>query len=239
MPRDPKKINSYVFIDFETSGLDKKDGLHAQKVSATEVAALAIDGTTFEEIVRYDDLIQPYNPEHEWQEGAAKLTGLYKPKCEKDGLPLKQVVENLCQVFTEANLYNSKTAKPILVAHNWPFDRQFLQYIFEFCEVDLSKYVDGDKDALSGNFVPHGLDTIDWAKNIHAPLTENTTKFNMAACCERASVQLVDGHRAMNDVAAMKDLFIYYSTRLRSGSSEVLVTDGIAKVNHRNRFEWD
>lgn len=238
MPRDPKKINSYVFIDFETSGLDKKDGLHAQRVSVTEVAALAIDGTTLEEIVRYDEIVQPYDQKHEWQDGAAKLTGLYKPKCINEGLPIKDVVKNLCQVFNEANLHNSRVAKPILVAHNWPFDRQFLQYIFKFCEVDLSQYVDGDKDAISGEFIPSGLDTIDWAKNLFAPLTENTTKFNLGACCERAGVQLADGHRAMHDVVALKDLFIYYSTRLRSGSSEVTVNDGVAKVNHRNRFEW-
>lgn len=238
MAREPKKINSYVFIDFETSGLDKKDNLHAQRCSITEVAALAIDGTTLEEIVRYDEIIQPYNDKHEWQSMAATLTGLTKERCIREGLPLKTVVENLSQVFSEANVYNTKTAKPILIAHNWPFDRQFLQYIFEFCKIDLSKLVDGDKDAMSGNFIPNGLDTIDWAKNVHAQLTDNTTKFNMAACCERAGVQLADGHRAMNDVMALKDLFIYYSTRLRSGSSEVMVNDGKVTVNRRNSFEW-
>ena len=153
-------------------------------------------------------------------------------------MPLKTVVDNLAQVFTEANVNNSKTARPILIAHNWPFDRQFLQYIFEFCEVDLSKLVSGAKDALSGNFIPDGIDTIQWAKNVHAQLTDNTTKFTLGECCERAGVSVIDGHRAMNDVVAMKDLFIYYSLRLRSGSSNVTVNDGVAKVSPRNSFEW-
>lgn len=238
MSRDSSKINSYVFIDFEASGLDKKDNLHAQRCSITEVAAIAVDGVNFEEIVRYDEIIQPYNEEHEWQSGASNLTGLTKDRCIKEGLPLKTVVDNLAQVFTEANVNNSKTARPILIAHNWPFDRQFLQYIFEFCEVDLSKLVSGAKDALSGNFIPDGIDTIQWAKNVHAQLTDNTTKFNLGECCERAGVSVIDGHRAMNDVVAMKDLFIYYSLRLRSGSSNVTVNDGVAKVSPRNSFEW-
>lgn len=235
MARDPKKINSYVVIDFETSGLDKDDGLHAQKYAATEFAGLAINGVTLEEILRYDDMIKPYDIGLIYDEEAAKFTGINKDMCERDGILLKDLVANICQLFTEANLHNSRTAKPILVGHNWDFDKGFLQDIFRRAKVDLSKYVDGDKDAY-GNFIPHGIDTMDLAKACWAEVTDTTTKYRLNNCCERAGIDVVDGHHAMNDVIPTADLLRFFISRLRSGIA-VSVQSGNLPV-HRQTFEW-
>jgi DNA polymerase III alpha subunit (gram-positive type) len=69
-----------------------------------------------------------------------------------------------------------------------------------------------------------------------AEITETTTKYNLAACCERAGIEMIDGHRAMNDVMPTTDLLRYFITRLRS-NSEVTVNDGVA-IAHRQTFEW-
>lgn len=234
--RAPQKINSFVVVDFETGGLDRKDGLHSQKVAVTEFAGLAINGVTLADILRYDDLVKPYDNGLIYDPEAARATGITKEMCVKDGIPLKDLVDNVCTLFNEANVHNSKIARPILVAHNWDFDRQFLMDIFKRAKVDLSKFVAGAKDAF-GNFIPKGFCTIDLAKKCWGEVTDTDTKYNLQACCVKAGVDFIDGHRAMNDVNSTADLFKYFATRLRSGSSEVKVESGQISV-HRQNFEW-
>lgn len=234
--RAPQKINSYVVIDFETGGLDKKNGCHSQVVPVTEFAGLAIDGVTLQEIVRYDNLVKPYDSNLYYDPQAATATGITKQMCEKEGVVLEQLVVEICQLLEEANIHKSKVARPIFVAHNWPFDRQFIQDIFRRAKVDLSKYVAGAKDAF-GNFIPAGIDSIDLAKGCWAEITDTTTKFNLGACCNKAGTDVIDGHRAMNDVIPLTDLLRYFLTRLRSGSSEVTINEGQISI-HRQGFQW-
>lgn len=234
--RAPQKINSYVVIDFETGGLDKKNGCHSQVVPVTEFGGMAIDGVSLQEIVRYDNLVKPYDPNLYYDPQAATATGITKQMCEKDGIPLEQLVDDICILLEEANIYKSKVARPILVAHNWPFDRQFFQDIFTRAKRDLSKYVAGGRDAY-GNFIPEGIDSIYLAKACWAEVTDTTTKFNLSACCQKAGTDVIDGHRAMNDVIPLSDLLRYFLTRLRSGSSEVTVVEGQISI-HRQGFQW-
>lgn len=236
MPRDPKKINSYVVVDVETGGLDNKEGLHAQKYPITELAVMALDGVTLQEIVKYDNLVKPYDNNLIYDPIAAQLTGISRALCEKDGIGLRNLVQDICLVLEEANVHKTKTAKPVFVAHNWPFELNFITDIFKRADIDLSKYVAGGKDA-HGNFIPFGIDTIYLAKQCWAEITDNTTKFKLGDCCLRAGVDYVDGHRAMNDVIPTADLLRYFLTRLRSGSSEVKIHNGQATV-HRQKFQW-
>lgn len=235
--RAPQKINSYVLMDFETGGIDNKNGNHCQIVPITEVAVLALNGVTLEEIIRYDNLVKPYDDRLQYQPAAAALTGITRELCERDGVELSQVVEDLCQVFTEANIYNSKTARPKIVAHNAPFERQFLVDIFNRCKVDLSKYVSGANDAY-GHFVPDMLDTQDFAKACWAETTNKEDKFKLSYCSQKAGLDVIEGHRAMNDVIPSADLIRYFFTRLRSGSSQVTITEGQIAVKHRISFQW-
>lgn len=236
MPRAPQKINSYIIIDFENGGLDKKNGLHALNYGTTEFAGLAINGVTLEEIVRYDNLIKPYDDSLIYGSVAAQITGINREMCEKDGIELKQLANDILQLIKEANVHNSKTARPILVAHNLGFDRQLFMDIFRRCNIDLSTHLSGSKDCY-GNFIPDGIDTVDLAKQCWADITETTTKFKLGICCERAGVDYVDGHHAMNDVIPTTDLFRYFMTRLRSGSSDVTINEGVIST-HRQTFEW-
>ncbi len=231
MPRDPKKINSFVLFDWETGGL------FAEKNPVMSLAMVAIDGTTLEEIVKYDNLVKPYDSKLVYEPAAMKVNGLSVAQCEKNGVTLKQLGEDIAQVCREANLYNTKTARPILVAHNWPFDRKFLLDVARRINLDLSIF-DGDKDD-QGKFIPNGIDTIHWAKALHGPLTDNTDNFKLGTCCNRAAIDFSgDSHTALGDTLSLTDLFRYFVTRLRSGSNEVVVSDGKASINHRNNFEW-
>jgi len=232
----PQKINNIICFDLETSGLDKVNGLHSQKCAVTEFGAIAINAITLQEIIRYDNLVKPYDSSHVYEKEAADLTGINREMCLKDGIPLKQLVEDICSLCNEANIYDSKVARPILVAHNGAFDKQFLQDIFKRANVDMSKYVKGDKDHF-GNFQPEILDTIAFAKMIWGDVTDNTTKFNLEACCLRAGIQMSDGHRAMNDVVPLTEFVRYCILKLRSSAGSIEVKDGQVS-SHRVKFEW-
>lgn len=231
MPLAPQKINPYIFFDWETGGLK------AIENPVMELACIGINGVTLAEVVRYDNLVKPYDKKLVYMPQALAVNGLTVDQCEKNGVPLSQLMRDFCQLCEEVNIYKSKTARPILVAHNADFDRGFLQECARRTQTDLSKLVDGDFDPW-GNFVPHVIDTIDWAKDCWAEQTENTTKFKMAPCCEKAGISFADGHRAINDTEALADLFRYFSLRLRSGTSDVVMSEGKATVSHRLAFEW-
>lgn len=231
MGREPKKINNLIVFDFESGGLS------ATKSAAMSLACIGINRVTLDEIVKYDNLIKPYDKSLEYNSHALAINGLSVSKCERDGIPLSQLMMDFCQVAQETNIYNSKTARPILLAHNSDFDRGFLMECARRTKTDLSKYIDGDIDPF-GNFIPHCLDSIDMAKDCWAELTDNTTNFKLGSCCERAGVSLNDGHDALNDCMALADLYRYFTTRLRSGTSEVIVSEGKATASHRLVFEW-
>lgn len=230
MAKEPRKINPLIVIDFETGGLSNLEN------PVTEVGALLMNGATLESIVSYDNLIKPYDDKLIYDPRAAKVTGITKELCQREGVPLKQVVNDLVTLIQEGQSYSRKTAKPLFVAHNWPFDRGFLMNIFARAKVDLSKLVDGGIDH-TGTFIPSAFDTEDMAKQCWADMCEITTKFRLGVCCQRAGIDYIDGHRAMSDVIPTADLFRYFSTRLRSGSNEVTVSHGNISV-HRQTFEW-
>lgn len=237
MIKPSKSINSYVILDFETGGLDKKDGNHSQKYPVTEFACIAITGFSLEEILRYDDYIRPYDNGLIYDPEAARLTGITKDICAVKGISLRELVDNICQVAKEANVYNSKTAKPVLVAHNADFDRQFFQDIFKRADVKISDYFACAKDAY-GNEVPHIIDTIDDAKKCWGDIADAATKFKLTHCCERAGISIIDAHRAMNDVEALTELFKYFLLRTRSTGSQVGVDNENKVLVQRRSFEW-
>lgn len=236
MARAPQKINSFIVFDFETGGLDKKDRLHCQKYPVTEFAAVGLHGVTLDQIIKYENLVKPYDPKLTYDPEAAQLTGITKAMCEAEGIELGQLVEDIKQLVGETNWSNSRSARPILVGHNVGFDRHFLCDIFARCKEDLSVLFSGENDN-KGNFIPDAIDTEDLAKQCWAEITDTDTKFQLKHCCERAAIEFFDGHRAINDVLPSADLLRYFSARLRSGTSDIKVSDGRASI-HRTTFEW-
>lgn len=234
MTKDYSKINNIVVFDWETGGLS------CQKNPVTEFGGMIIDTVTLEPIAAYDNLVKPYDPTLVYEPKAMEITGLSKEKCEKEGIPLKQLVTDICSLFDKANAGRGKNFKCFVIAHNSAFDIPFLQDVFRRCNVDMSKYVAGYKDCW-GNFQPYSDDTIIECKKIEGPETESDWKFNLDSCCSRAGINLNDAHRAMNDVVALGDLVIHNIKRMRSiGTATQLATtvEGVTNNNHRVAFEW-
>lgn len=231
MPRAPQKIRNIIFYDWETSGLKPKDA------AVMSLAMLGVNRITLEQIVAYDNLIQPYDTKLIYNPQALAVNGLTFEQCKKDGVSLRQLMKDFCQVCEETNIYKSKAQKPVLCSHNAHFDRGFLMEAARRTETDLSKYLTGDFDPF-GNFIPTTIDTIDLAQECWGPITDNDSNFKLGTCCQKAGILLQDGHSALADTIVLADLYRYFATRLRSGSSEVTVTDGVATAAHRVNFQW-
>lgn len=232
---DPKKINNFILFDLETGGLSW------DKNPVMEFAGMVMDGVTLEEKVRYDNLVQPYDDSLTYQQQAMDVNGLSVKMCQEEGIPLKQLVNDICELFEEAK-NGSKFLKPILVAHNGGFDKPFLQDMFLRCGKDLSKYVAGSKDRW-GNFQPHMIDTVDDARQIWAEVADSSFDAKMRSCCDRAGIDLSGSHRAITDVIGMAELFRFYINRKRNGGQTIASSvendgsiDGV--IDQRRSFQW-
>jgi DNA polymerase III epsilon subunit-like protein len=231
MPRDPKKINSYLVHDFETGGLP------VDTSPIMSFAAVLVDGVTLDNVVKYDNLVKPYDEKLTYSPQAMAVNGLTVERCREEGVTLRQLVEDICALAEEANAGKGKGAKCILVGHNaGTFDGHFMTNIFDRCGVDMSKYFHGSKDS-KGVFHPRIIDTIELNKAMIGHITDTDTNFKLQSCCIRAGIDLTNAHTALDDTIATADLLKYCLVRLRSGSSEVTMTEGKAAA-HRQNFEW-
>jgi DNA polymerase III epsilon subunit-like protein len=199
---------SVICFDFETGGLDRKEGKHAEKYPITEVAMVTFNLDTFEEISRYQTLVKPYNdltldPE------AMNVTGLKVEQLWSEGRELKTVVKEMRDEIKKGG--TNARSRPIMMGHNVPFDMGFLRYIFKDQGMDVNQFINEVQ-----------LDTLTLAKMTWP----GKTRYNLGACMEHAGIQLIDAHRAMNDVLGTKALFQHMTTRMRTstggtvGSSE-------------------
>jgi len=186
----------YICLDLETGGFTEKEN------PITEIAFIVYDGKTFEEKFRFETLVKPYD-DLILTEGALKATGITREML-KDGIDANELVEILKDVF-KTFTYGSKrfAYKPILVGHNIAkFDYKFLKYLFERNGDDIDKYIEDYKE-----------DTLFLARS---KWLGKTKKFNLGAACKLAGIELIDAHRAMNDVEANKKLHEFLVKTLRS-----------------------
>jgi DNA polymerase-3 subunit epsilon len=205
------KVNPYIVFDFETGGLDPK------KHAATEIAMLCIDGSTLQEVGRYESYISPYL--FEYQKEALNYTGITMEKLDRLGKPLKQVVKEIVEWVKEMRVKTDSTSytkKPILVGHNPLFDIGFLQQIFKEAKEDATKLFDGKLD-FNNQYQFSLLDTIVLSKLTWAN-DEVMNSFNLGSCVGKAGIEIVDAHKAINDVVATKELLITLVNRLRSNT---------------------
>lgn len=208
--------NNIICLDFETGGLE------SNKNPITQVALQSFEISTLKEISRYKSYVQGYD-ELEYVQKALDVTGITFKQI-NEGKEVSDIVNDLCEEFKKANPSGSHTKKPVLLGHNIAFDISFLQYIFKKCKVDLSKYLQCQKD-YKGDPIPLFYDTMllsrmKWADD------KEMTSFNLSSCCSKAGVDLVDAHDAHNDVTATRELFEYFTRNLRNdytgqGSSSI------------------
>jgi DNA polymerase III alpha subunit (gram-positive type) len=190
--------NFVIVYDFETGGLPSKEKLPFLNIPIVELAMSAIDMTTLE-IVDRVDMIFPYNYKEglEYQPQATEVHQITKTIQDANGIPLKQCYKTCKEWFAK---YKNPRQMCTLAGHNIvAFDNPFFKNFFEFMGDDLDKYV---------RFY---IDTMQWA---HISALEQID-YKLGTCCQLADIDLVDAHRAQNDVDANAGLFISYVKKLR------------------------
>lgn len=201
------KVNNYVVIDFETGGLSE------EKNPIMEIAIIAIDGDTLEEIDRFESFCKSYD-NLTYEPGALKANGLSVAEVNKKGLTVEELVEKVIEFILIVNTNNSKAYKPVFVAHNAKFDFKFFNYIFKRQKQDVFKYIDEDI-----------VDTVKLARMMFGTDIEN---HKLGTVCQKAGIDLSDAHRAMADTEATAEFLKLCINKMRStgaiaGSKEEVV----------------
>lgn len=219
------KLNSIICIDGETGGLDPS------KNPLTQIAYQAFELDTYKPILEFSTYIQPY-ADLKLEEKAMEYTSITYAQL-ANGMDSKEVVKKLQHDFSEANTAKTHTKKPILLGHNIGFDIGFICYLFNLHKGDIGKYLATNKNHL-GQDIPVSIDTIVLAKQKWGN-DEKMTKYNLGSCVQKAGIALHDAHDAMNDVKATKELFLYFTNHLRTGSNQ---SKESKSIRYRNHFKF-
>lgn len=209
-----KQSENFLIFDFETGGLS------AHKNPALEFAGIWVRSSDLTEICRYEAIIKPWYQQGELEvtPKALEVNGLNLKEIE-EGVYVKEVVENIIECCKKAN-EGKRFKKCLPVGHNVDFDIAFLNQIFMASKKkdELSKCFSGKKDYFN-NFNPARFDTQYLSRARYANDVEKPA-FDLHSACGYEEVELFDGHRAMNDVIATKELFIQYLKYLRGSGTE-------------------
>lgn len=190
----------FIVLDCESGGFFPTQNL------MTQIGCIALDSEG-KELGRYQSYIKPYDSKLTLTKQASDLTGITIAKLEKEGKPLKEVVEELITFFKQ---YKRSYYLPTVVGHNVGFDMTFIEYIFDFIyEKDsktnqsvLYKYV---------NKIP--IDTIEFARR---KWTENeVADFKLGTCAQKIEISNRAAHDAMGDVEVTVELLRYFISCLK------------------------
>jgi DNA polymerase III epsilon subunit-like protein len=208
-----KAINSFIFLDFETGGLDPR------KQAVTEVAMVAIKGDSLEKIDLISTFVKPYG-NYQYEAEALKYTGISTGDIDS-GADVHDVVNEIIELLKKSDFTpRNKGSKPILVAYNSAFDKGFLIQLFEHTGkmAELEKLTYGTKDYY-GNYQPEMLDAIHFTKLAFGN-DPDIPNFKLGTCIEKAGIELPDAHKAINDTIALKDMIALFTGKLRSKGND-------------------
>ena len=236
------KVPNIIVGDIETGGYVY------HKHALTEIALIAIDTVTLEEIDRYEAVIAPYNHKDgtqvEYTPAALQYSGMTMAKIEA-GRPAKEVAEELNSFFSSKKKDGIEihtggvNGKPVLCGHNfWKFDKPFIDYFLWLHGKAKLKTTElkGKKDpfAVIEFDTPYNSyveDSLYWTRWKYA--NTDIPNHKLATACEYTDVALMDAHRAMNDTEANKELKVEFLKSLR-GTGEARI---IERVRDEFRFK--
>lgn len=213
------KTAPYIIMDFETGGLN------CQINPITEFAAISIDGDTLKQIDEIDILFKVYDENLVYEQEALVSTNISMDMLESKGLDFKTAINKMCEFFKNSNIHTHISNRPVIVGHNIGFDIGFLQHLFSRTNKKLESFIAGKYD-FYGNFYPESIDTLRLSKFAWAN-DEEFKSYKLINCIQKANLELVGAHRAMNDVRATKDLLISHIQKLRSDGGETKQTTRI------------
>src|SRR5690606_12878660 len=104
--------------------------------------------------------------------------------------------------------------RTLLCEHNVKFDINFMHQLFYYMGKKIEDYFSCDKDYF-GNQQPNYFDTqklamIKWGDD------KTMVKHKLTDCVNKIGEEIVNAHRAMNDVVATKSLMINFLKSLRN-----------------------
>lgn len=211
--------NYVIVYDFETGGLPNSNSRAFYDVPCVEIAMSCIDLKSLE-IINQKDMIFPYDYKEglTYSEQATEVHGITKEVQEANFTPLKDIYKTCKEWFTK---YKNPRQMCTLVGHNIvAYDNPFLKNFFEFMGDDIDKYVRFYIDTMNLAHIS-ALEQID---------------YKLGTCCQLAGVDLVDAHRAQNDVNANAELFISYVRKLR-GEGQSTTQESVQKKRYRDNFQ--
>lgn len=205
-----KSSSKYIIaVDTETSGLPSKENKPFYNIALIEATFCVIDMETLTICEEVDIMLENnYKEGLIYQSQAEEVHGITESIRIAKGKPLKDCLNVILGLFKK---YKNPRQGITLVAHNYQFDKPFIQNFFEYMEKDLDEYV------------KYWHDTMQWA---HMALPESTD-YKLNTCCSNFGIDLVDAHRSSSDTRATANLFIEYVKRLRG--------EGIATKQETNR----
>ena len=212
------QVSNLVVWDLETGGLNK------EKSAICEIAMIAFDSVTLEEIGRYETIVAPYKladgTDPEYNPKALEVNGLTMTRIINEGKPAKQVVQEVCQFLkTHKKGIRGSAGKCIAVGHNIDeFDIPFFVNFLKIFNIDFWEL-----------FQKSTIDTMTWVR-LKYPVDGDILNHKLGTACEKVGIDLFDAHRAMNDVEANFKLVVNYLLSLRgSGGATIEKTESVRK----------
>lgn len=217
-----KSSCKYIIVaDFETGGLPSKEKKAFYNIPMVEWAMSCVDMEKLE-IIDRQDIIFPYDYKEdlEYSIQATEVHGITKTIQDANGIPLKEAFKIMKTWFSK---YKNPRQQCTLAGHNFvAFDQPFLANFFEFMGDNIE------------NYVRFYLDTMHLA---HISALEQTD-YKLGTCCQLADIDLVDAHRAQNDVDANAALLISYIKKLRGENQNATTSVSTEKkIRYRETFQ--
>jgi DNA polymerase III epsilon subunit-like protein len=203
--------HNYILFDTETTGLDET------KNCIVEIGCTMIDGGTLQEYGEWETFVQIYG-EGEIDPVAMEITGITMQQIE-GGMHVAKMVTDLISMSKEFK--NGRYKKPILVAHNSPFDRKMLAKAFELCKKNLYDYFEESfEDTMT-------MSRCKWP---------NESGHKLSDVCERLGIPQFNAHRAMGDVRPMAKAFVIFK-KLQRGEANITI-EGATGKRFRDKFQF-
>jgi DNA polymerase III alpha subunit (gram-positive type) len=188
-----------------------------------------------QDLIKETDALIESSFDYVYTKGAQGVHGLTQSDFQLSGIMVTSLVDKIIELSEKCKVSNF--TKAVLVGHNPDFDRNFIQQIFDITKKlpILPKIFAGKEDHF-GNFQPHMIDTIDLSKLMWHKNDEEIANYQLSTCAQKAKLDLVGSHRAINDVITTKELFLFFKKKLRANEA---TSDLIEESRDRDNFKFE
>jgi len=196
------KVANFIVWDLETGGFKKEEN------GLAEIALIAYDSVTLAEIDRYEAIVAPYEqPSGEmstYTSGALNANGLTMRQINagKDAKTVANEVKTFC--LKHKISLRGGMGRCVSVGHNIvKFDIPYLTYFLEIFKI---KYNDLFQEIPFDTIL---FTRLRWSRD------GSIANHQLGTACSAAGIQLIDAHRAMNDVEGNAQLAIAFIKGMR------------------------